>query len=209
MTLDELLSTIREWPPYVTYGVLFLGSLAEYIVPPVPGDTVVVASAVLVAAFGWSVWPIFAVVTAGAVLGAAIDFWFGGWLIRTGRIERLSLGKRAAIDDLVARFHRHGAAYLAVNRFLPGVRAFFFVAAGLAELRLATVLLWSTLSAMAWNALLIAAGYALGDNLPALEAWLGRYQAVMWGLIAVVVGWVGLKVWRASRKAASEQGPPV
>ena len=199
MSLTEILDSVREWPPVVTYLVLFAGSLVEYVFPPIPGDTIVVAGAVLVGAFGWDVWPIYLVVTAGATVGATADFFIGRWLVRTGRIERLGDGPRRAVNDLVSRFERHGAWYLAINRFLPGIRAFFFVAAGLAGLRLRAVLFWSTLSALAWNALLIAAGVALGKQLETLESWLGRYQAVMWSIIGAVVLWAAYRMWRAGK----------
>jgi len=197
--LSGLLETLRAWPPAWTYLALFGGALVEYVFPPVPGDTVVVVGAVLVGAFGWSLANVFAVVTAGAVLGAALDFALGRWLARTGRVTRLAPGKRRAIEGLVERFRRHGAVYLAVNRFLPGVRAFFFVAAGLAGLGWGPVLLWSTVSAMAWNALLVGLGYALGTNLESLERALSTYQSAAWGLIAVVVGVVAVRLVRARR----------
>jgi len=197
MSLTEILEAVREWPPVITYLVLFAGSLIEYIVPPVPGDTIVVAGAVLVGAFGWSVWPVFLVVTAGAVVGATADFYIGKWLVSSGRIEKMGTGSKAAIYDLVNRFERHGPWYLAINRFLPGVRAFFFIAAGLAQLKLSVVLFWSTLSAIAWNALLVAAGMALGSNLEKLEEYLSRYQAVMWVVIGLVLVFVAFKVYRA------------
>lgn len=203
MDLSTLLETIRSWPPALTYAALFGGALAEYVFPPLPGDTVVVVGAVLVGAFGWSVPAVFVVVTAGAVLGAALDFGVGRWLERTGRVERLAPWKRDAIYGLVARFERHGAVYLAVNRFLPGVRAFFFLAAGLAGLGWGPVLLWSTVSAMAWNAVLVGLGYGLGTHLDTLERALSTYQGFMWGLMALVAAWLtarGLRARRARRE---------
>lgn len=206
MSLAEILEVVRGWDPIVTYLALFFGAMIEYIFPPVPGDTVVVAGAVLVGAFGWSLWPVFGIVTLGAIVGSAADFWIGRWLVNSGRLARMKPGPRKAIAGLVARFERHGAWYLAVNRFLPGIRAFFFIAAGLAGLKLRTVLFWSAISAAAWNGILVAIGYALGQNLEALETVLGRYQAVMWILIGAVIVFVGYKFYKASR-AKGEDGP--
>ncbi len=206
MDLTGLLETLRAWPPAWTYAALFAGALVEYVFPPLPGDTVVVAGAVVVGAFGWSLAPVFAVVTAGAVLGAALDFALGRWLLRTGRLGRLGPGKRRAIQGLVERFRRHGAAYLAVNRFLPGVRAFFFLAAGLAGLRWGPVLLWSTVSAVAWNAVLVGLGYGLGANLDALEGLLSTYQGLAWGLIAGVVLVLLVRLVRGRHRSNREQG---
>ncbi len=169
MDLQSVLDTLREWPPFVVYLLLFAGAFLEYIVPPVPGDMFVMAGAVLVAAFGWHFLPVLAVVTLGAVLGAWLDFLLGKWLVRSGRLAKFGDRGQGAISGIVDQMRRRGPAYLAVNRFVPGLRAFFFVAAGIAGLTTGQVILWSTVSALAWNAMLVGIGYALGDNLEAIE----------------------------------------
>ena len=203
-SLRELIDVVEAWPPAAVVGLLFGGAFLEYIFPPVPGDAVVLAGAVLVGAAGWSAWLVFGVVTLGSALGAAAAFGVGRWLERSGRLARLSEKKRAGIDDVVARFERRGAFYLAINRFFPGIRAFFFVAAGLAGYRLRVVLLWSVVSALLWNAMLMGAGVFLGHNVDEIDTFFTRYTWVMWGLIAAVVVVV---VWRilAKRRASRLQ----
>jgi len=172
--------------------MLFAGAFLEYIFPPVPGDMFVIAGAVLVASFGWHFAPVLAVVTVGAVLGAYLDFLLGKWLVRSGRLAKFGPRPRAAIDGIVQQMRRRGPAYLAINRFVPGLRAFFFVAAGIAGLTTLDVVLWSGVSALAWNALLVAIGYALGDNLGAVETFFTQYSLIAWALIAAVA--IGLFV---------------
>ena len=207
MDLQAIIDHLRDWPPIVVYLLLFAGAFIEYIVPPVPGDTFVVGGAVLVSAFGWHFAPVLAVVTGGAVLGAWLDFVIGKWLVKSGRLDKFGPKGRRAIDGIVAQMKRRGAAYLAVNRFLPGIRAFFFVAAGIAGLSAAKVLFWSGLSALAWNGLLVGLGYALGANLPALESFLVQYSVVVWIVIGVVIAFfVGRMIWKA-RRAKTEDDP--
>lgn len=187
MDLQSILDTLREWPPIVVYLLLFAGAFLEYIVPPVPGDMFVIAGAVLVAAFGWHFLPVLAVVTFGAVLGAWLDFLLGKWLVRSGRLAKFGDRSQRAISGIVDQMRRHGPAYLAINRFVPGLRAFFFVAAGIAGLTTGQVILWSAISALAWNAMLVGIGYALGDNLDAVETFFTQYSLIAWGVIAAVI----------------------
>jgi membrane protein DedA with SNARE-associated domain len=201
--VSGMIEALRALPDAVVLGILFLGSFIEYVVPPVPGDTIVVAGAVLVAAFGWHWAPVLAVVTLGAVIGAAVDFAIGRWLVRSGRIERLGESSRATIDRIVLQMQRRGAVYLAVNRFLPGIRAFFFVAAGLAGLRLPKVLLWSSISALAWNILLVAIGYAVGLHIEDLELFLSRFAIAGWTLIGLIAVVLAYRWFRSSRAARS------
>ena len=206
MDLQEILEAIRAVPPWITYTVLFLGAFIEYVFPPVPGDTVVVAGAVLVTAFGWNLWPVLALVTAGAVVGSLVDVWVGRWLVRSGRLARMRPKWRRGIGKVVAGFERHGAVYLAVNRFLPGIRAFFFVAAGVAGLRTGVIVLWSTISALAWNGLLVVAGWALGANLDTLETVLTRYTIAVWIVLGLVLAFVIWKVTRGGDDDDDDEG---
>ena len=48
----------------------------------------------------------------------------------------------AALREIEARFEAHGAIVIALNRFVPALRAFFFIAAGLARMNALAVLLW-------------------------------------------------------------------
>jgi membrane-associated protein len=207
MELDAIIESLRSWPPLVVFLLLFVGALIEYLVPPLPGDTFVLAGAVLVAAFGWHFVPVLVVVTAGATSGAWLDFKIGQWLVRTHRLDRFGAAGQEAIEGIVRQMRRHGPVYLAVNRFLPGIRAFFFVAAGVAGVKTHQVLLWSTVSALAWNAGLVALGYALGKNLDALVDFLTQYTIVVWVLVLAVTGFfVGrlvLKRRRSSRERAA------
>ncbi len=244
MSLMEWVELLRDTPPWVGGGVLFLGALIEYVFPPFPGDTVVVAGAALVTAFGWQLWPVLGIVTAGSVAGSMVSWAVGCALARADR-RRLRVARedapngaadrgdddgpaqidraagsavagdrvprrsrtaarsdgrvRQAMELLAARFERHGAAYLALNRFTPGIRTLFFVAAGWVGIGWRETMFWSAVSAAAWNGLLVGLGVAVGDNLALLELWLARYAAVVSVIVALVIAWNGWRVWRAVR----------
>ena len=200
MDLQAVIDALREWPAWVVYCLLFFGAFIEYIVPPVPGDMFVVAGAVLVSAFDWHFLPVLGVVTAGAVLGAWLDFLLGRWLVKTGRLARFGERGQRAIQGIVDQMKRHGPAYLAVNRFLPGIRAFFFVAAGIAGLKTHQVIVWSAVSAALWNTLLVGVGYALGANLDAVETFFVRYSIIAWSVIALVIVFFVVRAFWRKRK---------
>lgn len=200
MDLDVALATLRTLPAGLVLAALFCGALVEYLVPPFPGDTVVVAGAALVAAAGWPALPVVLATTAGAVLGAWIDLWIGRWWVDSGRLDRLSPRSRRVVDGWVDRFRRGGAGWLLVNRFVPGVRPLFFVAAGVAGVRTAPALAAAGISAAAWNGLLVGAGLAAGRNVERLGEWVSRYNAGVGVLIAVLlvaIAWRARASWRA------------
>ena len=100
--------------------------------------------------------------------------------------------------------------YLVINRFLPALRAFFFVAAGMIRMPVWQVLLYGGLSALAWNALILAVAWTVGDNWQALQRIFQRYTTVTFVVIACVLAaffarWAWRR-WRA-RTSPSSDGP--
>jgi len=180
--------------------LLFFAAFIEYIFPPFPGDALVVAGA-WYATHGGLPWPIaFLATTAGSLAGAAVDWRIGIWL--AGRIDRGLGAGRFDIDALrrfQASYRRWGAVLLVVNRFLPAVRAIFFVAAGASRISLAKVLLFGGLSAAAWNALLLGAGAAVARNEKELLALFWEYQRYSWAAL-VAVALAALIVWLIRRR---------
>jgi len=169
-------------------AILFLGSLVEYVFPPFPGDTLVVLGA-WYAVNGKISWPLaFVAVTAGAVVGAWIDYRIGvalGAALERGAMRRGPITLEH-VRRVEAGYARWGAWFLLANRFLPGIRAFLFVGAGAARLPVGKVLLWGGISAVAWNALLLLVGAYLASNVSEFVGWVERYTALAWAFMAVV-----------------------
>lgn len=183
---EVLYDVVARTGPYAP-AVLFGASLVEYVFPPFPGDSIVLLGA-WYAAQGTLSWPVaFLAVTAGAVVGAWIDW-------RAGQALAPALEARAAVRGPLdaARLARFDAAYrkyggllLLANRFLPGIRAFLFLAAGAARLPLGRVLLLGGLSAALWNALLLVVGALLVHNLADMVAFFDRYTRLAWVALAL------------------------
>lgn len=171
------------------FGLFLLGASAflEYVFPPFPGDLVAVYGAFLVARRGWSAGRVLGVLMIGSALGCMVGYGVGRWLARSeqrwsGRLARV----RPQLDRLVERFARHGALYLVINRFLPSVRALFFVAAGLARLPFWKMLVFGLASALAWNALLFAIGATAGAEWSRAERIFATYGLLAWSVVAAV-----------------------
>lgn len=167
---------------------LAIAAFFEYAFPPFPGDAVTLFGAFLAATARWRIASVFLAVTAGSLAGAALDYAVGRRLSArpdSGAPAR-DRSLRTRLAPVVARFERHGAILICLNRFFPGIRALFFVAAGYARLPLSRVLLFGAISAALWNGLLIGAGFAIGDNFGALRSLLERYTAAAWAILGIL-----------------------
>jgi membrane-associated protein len=183
-TLTRLLAVTGPWAP----AVLFLATFVEHVFPPFPGDLLVVLGA-WYAVNGQLSWPMLLVFsTAGALAGAWVDHRVGVALGR--RLERRAAHSRllppARLAAFEAAYRRWGSWLLVFNRFAPGIRAFLFLAAGASGLPAGRVVLLGGLSALIWNALLLAAGGLLARNAGDLVDLVDRYMRVAGGLLVLV-----------------------
>lgn len=187
--------------------VLMFSAMIEYIFPPFPGDTITIVGAMLIPNAGWPWEGVFGAVILGSIIGAAFDWWVGDWVRRNEDrntwIHRfLARDKiQPKVQTLLERFERRGSVYIMLNRFIPAFRAFFFVAAGMAQLRLRDVLFFAAISAAAWNGMLLGLGYLVGYNVDAVAVWVGRYTWAVWALLGGALGiWSLLKLIKYFRR---------
>jgi len=173
------------------YLLLGLAALLEYLVPPFPGDTVMLLGGAYAVRGEKNLALVFGCVTFGSVVGLAIMYGVGR---RVGaRVDRFPEGKlffgvtHARIRQLQEQMRTRGSWLLVANRFFPTFRAVLFLAAGAAKMSFARVLLLGTVSAMAWNVVVIAIGYAVGGNAERLTALFAQYNRVAFVVLGVAV----------------------
>ncbi len=166
-------------------AILLIAAWVEYIFPPFPGDTIIVCGAFLAATHQLNLFLVLGVSIAGSMVGALCDFYLGKW-IKNKRDKSRHSKKSSQIDILIKRFKRHGAIYMTINRFFPGVRALFFIAAGMADLKAKAVLFWAGISALIWNILLVTLGFAVGKNWDRFRVFITSYISVA-QLIGIIV----------------------
>lgn len=91
-------------------------------------------------------------------------------------------------------FDRYGEQAIFFSLLLPGTRNFISVPAGLSGMPFTTFLLYATLGATFWMALLTGAGYVLGNNYYLVHDYLGPAYNVV---IAVLV--IAIAIWGVRR----------
>ena len=196
---NESLEWLRIQPAWISLGTIGVFAGLEYVVPPVPGDTVAIAGGVLVARDILPASLVLLVVTIGSVAGA-----LAAWGV--GRLAALHVGVRrvlfrfvdeSAFHAAAEKYRRYGKWLIVANRFFPGVRASFLFAAGLFGIPMRDVALLAGLSALAWNALLIGAGVLLGANIDSVIDLVERYSAFAWIALLLILGFFGFKILTA------------
>jgi len=201
--LDEFLHTLEHGPHYWAYALVVAAAASEYVFPPIPGDTVALFAVALAVRAQLSWVFVYFSMTLGALLGGLAAWGFGVWLANHEESWPSLLrgpGATRALDAVRRGYEQHGAMYLVVNRFLPALRAFFFVGAGLSRMNVGPVIIFGGISAALWNALLMGIGYAVGNNWDMLQDLVERYTvATLILVIIAVAGIIARFVWDSRR----------
>ncbi len=212
--VDALLSFVAE--NHSSWGilVLFFSSLIEYVFPPFPGDVITLFGTWLVLREYWSFSFALFIVTSGSLVGATLDYQLGVVLGR--KLERLPSEKttkrwtpltKEKYELLSQKFSKHGVVYIVVNRFLPGIRAFFFVVAGAVRMPLWKVLFYAAISALAWNTLILVAGLAVGANWEAMRSFFTSYTIVVWCGLGIAIALMLSFWWIRKRNSLRKTDP--
>jgi membrane-associated protein len=194
-------------------GIVVLFIECGLLFPFLPGDTLLFAMGLFIAEGKVDIIPgghladlAFALVvyTAAAFAGNVTGYLIGekvGPRIydRDGKII-----KREYLDTTSDFFDRHGHTALVAGRFVPFVRTYITLVAGVTKMRKHVFFVWSFIGAIAWVVSLTLIGYVLGRSFPAL----GKYiDLVTYGLLAVtvlVLGYEWLRKQREQRRTSDD-----
>jgi membrane protein DedA with SNARE-associated domain len=180
---------VNNLPLFLRLLAVALATALEYVFPIFPGDTVIVLAGFLRAQGGLGIFELMLATVIGTLIGALMSYSIGA-AIRRGNIGKNYLEKYASQKRLLqwkSWFNRFGYWLIVVNRFFPGIRAFFFVAAGLYKLRIFLVLFYGLISALIFNSCLFGIGYLLGNNADNIMRFLSIYSWAVYIILFLVV----------------------
>jgi membrane protein DedA with SNARE-associated domain len=180
------------------YPVLFFGSLIESFFPPYPSDGVYIFSAFLAGRGMLDGVKAFSLVSVGNFLGVISVYLLGLKGVRP-RISTWIADDRA-ISRVDRWFQKYGDKVILANRFIPGVRAPLCFSAGLFRLAPRKMVVYSVLSIIAWNGLLLALSSWAGRNFTNIERFMFRYSVVAGSITCAVLVWAG--IWYLRKRAA-------
>lgn len=210
--MSEALHDIVAWmeglSAFWIYATVFAVAYLENVVPPIPGDMVVVFGGYLVGVGRVEYLPVVLLATVAGALGFmtmyAIGRVVGEAVLDPQRMRWIP--KRPAWRAR-AWLKRWGYGVVAANRFLSGARSVIALMVGAAEMRPAQTALWATVSAAVWTGIITYLGVVVGDNWEVIGEWLKRYS--QWVTVALVVGlalYLGIGAWRRKRASSQRNG---
>jgi membrane-associated protein len=189
----------------INYGGLLLLFLIVYAQTGLffcfflPGGGMIFTAGVLVATgtLDYSLPTILMLLSAATIAGNMTGYWFG---LKTGPMLYKHTDSRyfrqQHLKTAAQVYHKHGALALAAGVFLPLIRTFAPIVAGMIHMGFRRFLLFTTLGAVAYTVSFGMAGYLIG-SMPFLKPYL-KYLVTT--IILVVTIPVVIRIIREFRK---------
>ena len=155
---------------HLNYWVITLLMAIESSFIPFPSEVVVPPAAYKAATTGeLNVFLVVICASVGACIGALVNYFLARYLGRPlvykfaeSRIGHMCLIDSAKVERAERYFDEHGAVGTFFGRLVPAVRQLISIPAGLARMSLGRFLLYTTLGASMWNAILAFMGWYIG-----------------------------------------------
>ena len=200
--LDGLTGWVTDVVDALGYvGVAFLVAL-ESVFPPIPSEIVLPLAGFVAGRGDASLIGMIAAATVGSVVGAWVLYGVSA-LIGHDRLHRFvdKHGKWFGVStDEVARaeawFDRRSSFAVMAGRCVPLIRSLVSIPAGFRRMEAVRFTVLTAIGSAVWNAALIGAGAALGDNWEEVGAYVSLLQ---YAVIAAVIGVFGWWVWNKIR----------
>lgn len=191
----------------LNYGTIFFLMLLESTVVPVPSEFVVTPAAYYAAGGNQDVFLVILVATVGADFGASLNYLVAYYVGRpviyrfaNSRWGKMCLLNQEKVERSERYFDRHGIAATLTGRLIPGIRHLISIPAGLAKMNYWKFLLYTTIGAGLWHAILALLGWYLHRIVPAeqLNDKIAEYaEYIKLGIVALVVLAAGYFALRA------------
>jgi membrane-associated protein len=201
---EVLIQAAGPWALVVVCFIVFAetGLLVGFLLP---GDTLLVIAGLLthsVLIFGLPIWWVCLLIALAAFLGGEV-----GYLIGHKFGPRIFERKESGIFSIEnvrrtnAFFERFGAFAVILARFVPIVRTFAPVAAGIGHMNYRKYSLYNAIGALIWGAGLTYVGFLLG-YVPVLADFVQSYiDVILLGAVVITLVPTGIHYIQSSRKA--------
>jgi membrane-associated protein len=168
-TIRALLHLFSDPSPIIEWGGLPIIALIVFLetgalIALLPGDSLLVVAGLYAARGTLNVWALLIVLPICAIVGDAVSYWIGQ---KSGpRIfnrPKSRLFNPAHMTAARAFYDNHGGKAIIIARFMPLVRTFVPVVAGVAGMPYRRFVVYNVVGGVTWVASMTLMGYFLGQ----------------------------------------------
>jgi membrane-associated protein len=160
-----------------------------------PGASLLFTSGLLASQGYFNPWILIPLVTVAAILGDNAGYWFGAKIgYKLFLRPDSKFFKHEHLERAKIFYDRYGTRTILFGRFVPIVRTFAPIIAGVVKMHYPTFAVYNVVGALAWATGITTLGYLLGEKFPLIEKYF-----MLAILIIVVVTTIPL-VWEVIKQ---------
>lgn len=138
-----------------------------------PGDSLLFTAGLLASQKIFNIWILLPLITLGAIGGDSVGFWtgkkFGSWLLKQ---KESILFQKKHLETARIFYDKHGGKTLILARFIPAIRTFAPIVAGMADMHYGSFITYNVLGGLLWSFGMTLLGYFLGTVIPDVDKYL-------------------------------------
>lgn len=191
--ITELISKIAVQILETTaYAGAFILMALESMIAPVPSEAVMPFVGFLVTDGKWNLWLAVLATSLGSLAGSLASYWMGYY---GGKPLVLKVGKYLLLNrhdlELTERYfnRKQGIYTIFLARFIPVIRHFISIAAGMGKMPLVPFMLVTIVGATLWNGFLLYLGMRLREHWTMVQKYSHQVDIVIVVLAVIGIGW--------------------
>ena len=197
------LPALVQWAGYVGLTLIVFAETGLLVGFFLPGDSLLVTAGLLASQpdFGLNVFLLGGLLTVAAIVGNSVGYHIGratGPRIFT-RDDSLLFNK-AHLRRAHAFYEKHGGKTIIMAQFMPIVRTFVPVVAGVAEMPYRSFVVYSVIGAVLWIWSMLLTGYILGRTVPGVAQHIEKVilLVIFLSILPGIISW-----WRERAKKSA------
>jgi membrane-associated protein len=190
--LDIVIKNFGNWSYLLLFVVIF-GETGLVIAPILPGDSLLFAVGAFSALGSLSLFWLFMILTAAAIIGDSFNYAFGKFLGK----KILQKGdhwffKKEHLERTHKFYEKHGGKTIILARFLPIIRTFAPFVAGIGAMSYGRFFIYNVVGGLLWVAIFMLGGYYFG-NIPVIRE---NFFITILVIIAISTVPVAIEFWK-------------
>lgn len=177
--LDDLV----RWGGYVVLVAIVFTETGLLVGIFLPGDSLLITAGLVAATGALDIWWLNVLLSIAAVVGDSVGYAIGARIGPRLFTREKSLFFNPRHVERTRRFYaRHGARTIVIARFVPIVRTFAPVVAGVGQMSYRRFLFYNIAGGVGWVVSMTWTGYLLGQTIPNVD----RYMHVIVVMVIVL-----------------------
>jgi len=157
-----------------------------------PGDSLLFTAGFLASQNLFNIWFMIPLLIVAAISGDSVGYWmgrhFGRWL---NKQKESFFFKKHHLEKAQVFYEKNGAKTIVIARFMPLIRTFAPIVAGMAKMNYSTFVSYNIFGGIFWVTSISLLGYFLGTVIPDVDKYLYPIIGViiLASLVPMIIHW--------------------